>query len=73
MEGIVVAVTNTVVRVDGVAVPLRKGDAWAASAAVVQQHPGMFSADPSAARGGPGPVEQATRAPGERSNARRAR
>lgn len=73
MEGIVVAITSAAIRVDGVVVTIRKGDAWAASAPVVQQHPGMFSADQSAARGGTAPVEQATRAPGERSNARRTR
>lgn len=76
MKEIVVALQNTVVHSGGIAVVIRRGEAWAASSAVVREHPDVFTSDPSRARGGvvaDRPVERETRAPGEKSNARRTR
>lgn len=78
---IVVAVTSGTVRLDGQSIAIRKGEAWNAQSPVVREHPDMFSSDPQRALGGElgaasdveRPVEQATRAPGERSGARRGR
>lgn len=71
MAQIVVAVESAVVTVNGIARAVRKGDAWSAAADIVKARPDLFSADPVHARGYT--VEQATRAPGERSAARRGR
>lgn len=78
MAGIVVAVQNAVVS-SGSRVPvvIRKGEAWDSDSPVVREHPDMFSPEASRARGGARPaeerpVERATRAPGERSTAKRA-
>ena len=79
MSGIVIALQSATVATPGSRYPttVRKGEAWAADAVIVKAHPGLFSADPSHAKGA-APVargevvEQATRAPGERSRARRA-
>jgi hypothetical protein len=52
---------------------IRRGEAWNADDPVVINNPSLFSADGRLARG-TAPrevVEQATRAPGERSRARR--
>ena len=69
---IVVALVDSVVS-NGTRQPtvLRKGEAWSADDPVVRAHPGLFSADPGKARASERPVEQATRAPGEKSRARR--
>lgn len=77
MSGIVMALTNATVVHDGVAVNIRKGEAWDAAAPVVAAHRDLFTTDPARARGAvrkaaDRPVEQATRAPGEKSRARRA-
>lgn len=61
------AVGNTVVSVDGRPFAVRLGAAYSSEDPVVRAHPGLFSAAPES------PVERATRAPGELSNARRAR
>ena len=66
-----VAVESAAVNVDGVMRAVRKGDAWSADADVVKARPDLFTADPSHARGWA--PERATRAPGERSAARRGR
>ena len=71
MGSIVVAVESATVNVGGIIRAVRKGDAWSAEADVVKAHPDLFTADPSQARGWT--PEQATRAPGERSSARRGR
>lgn len=75
MSEIVMALANVTVVHDGVAINIRKGEAWAAKAPVVTAHPDLFTADPGKARGATRtpdrPVEAATRAPGEKSRARR--
>lgn len=75
MAGIVVALTSSVVATGGRhPVAIRAGEAWDASSDVVRAHPDLFSTDPAKARGGsvPRPVERSTKAPGERSTAKRA-
>lgn len=74
---IVVALNNSVIP-NGTRQPVvvRRGEAWDADDPVVKANPSMFSADPAAARqtrlrSRDEVVEQATRAPGERSRARR--
>jgi hypothetical protein len=73
--GIVVALRDSMVG-NGTRRPvvIRRGEAWDADDPIVLANPSIFSADPAAARG-TAPrevVEQATRAPGEKSRARRA-
>ena len=70
---IVVALTDSVVG-NGTRQPVvvRKGEAWNADDPIVRANPTLFSSDPGRARGvSPDVVEQSTRAPGEKSNARR--
>lgn len=72
---IVVALANSVVS-NGTRQPIviRRGEAWAADDPIVTANPSLFSADPAQARISRGRgevVEQATRAPGEKSRARR--
>ena len=75
---IVVAVTDSMVA-NGSRQPtvIRRGEAWDADDPVVVANPGLFSADPRRARMSQqrrdDVVEQATRAPGEKSRTRRAR
>ena len=79
MNGIVVALSSATVATPGSRYPttVRKGEAWASDAEIVKAHPSLFTADPSHAKGA-APVaraevvEQSTRAPGEKSRARRA-
>lgn len=73
MAGIVVAIVNSMVASGGrQPTVIRKGEAWDADSPVVKAHPDLFSTDPSRARGTERrPVEQSTRAPGEKSRARR--
>lgn len=75
MSGIVMALANVTVVHDGVAVSIRKGEAWDAASPIVAAHRDLFTTDPAKARGAARPagrpVEQATRAPGEKSRARR--
>lgn len=75
--GIVVALTNSVVA-NGTRQPtvVRKGEAWDADDPIVQTNPSLFSDDPAKARVTEVRdvvVEQSTRAPGEKSQARRRR
>lgn len=79
-NGIVVAIATGTVKHEGESIAIRKGEAWDAGSPIVQAHAAMFSADPTRALGGelarddaPAVVEQSTRNPGQRSNARRAR
>lgn len=72
--GIVVALaTGTITNGTRYGITVRRGEAWDADDPVVLANPSWFSADPSAARATAQRevVEQATRAPGERSRARR--
>ncbi|MEV7804996.1 hypothetical protein AB0O28_18805 [Microbispora sp. NPDC088329] len=81
----VVIATDTVnVTFGGQRVHIPRGTAWDAADPLVKQFPGLFSADDRHAMrtqprrepedaGGEPPVERATRAPGERSQARRPR
>jgi hypothetical protein len=77
MSGIVVALTDSMVG-NGTRQPvvIRKGEAWDGSDPIVKANPSLFSSDPPRARRTTPReevVEQATRAPGEKSRARRAR
>ncbi|MEO3875537.1 hypothetical protein ABGB18_42720 [Nonomuraea sp. B12E4] len=79
----VVIATDTVnVTWQGRRMHIPRGTAWDASDPLVKEFPGLFSADDrfvnrTVERAGPvqdePPVERATRAPGERSQARRPR
>lgn len=73
--GIVVAVTDSMVG-NGSRHPvvIRRGEAWDADDPIVRANPSLFSDDPGRARVSVlrEVVEQATRAPGEKSRARRA-
>ncbi|MEU8278235.1 hypothetical protein ACFYOK_37290 [Microbispora bryophytorum] len=80
----VVIATDTVnVTFSGQRVHIPRGTAWDADDPLVKQFPGLFSGDDrhamrtqprrEPATGGEPPVERATRAPGERSTARRPR
>lgn len=80
----VVIATDTVnVTFGGQRMHIPRGTAWDAADPLVKQFPGLFSADDRHAlrtqprkepdAGGEPPVERATRAPGERSPARRPR
>jgi len=66
---------------DGGSVPVRKGSHWSASDSLVRENPAWFTPDPRYGLSWSGeppaemaepPVEQATAAPGERRNVRRA-
>lgn len=72
---IVVALTDSVVA-NGTRQPtvVRKGEAWDASDPIVKANPSLFSSDAGRARATVARaevVEKSTRAPGEKSNARR--
>ena len=83
MTTIVVAIATTTLFIDQQRVHINQGAAWAADSIAVKLHPEMFSSDPAQALGldlaAPAhtaeqqsrPVEQATAAPGEKSNTRR--
>lgn len=58
------ATADAVVQVDGRPFVVRQGQAYGSDEAVVRSHPSLFTSAPP-------PVEQATRAPGERANVRR--
>jgi hypothetical protein len=74
---IVVALTDSMVGNGGrQPVVIRKGEAWDADDPIVKANPSLFSTDPgnartTALRPAERPVEQATKAPGEKSRARR--
>lgn len=79
MSKIVVATQTTTFFIGAQRVHVNEGAAWAADSIAVQQHPDLFTDDPTRALGldlvpepsSAGPVEQKTAAPGEKSNARR--
>jgi hypothetical protein len=76
---IVIALQSATVSTPGSRYPtnVRKGEAWSSDSDIVKAHPDMFTADASRAKGAPerkpqpAVVEQSTRAPGEKSRARR--
>ena len=69
---ITVAISNTVVSLDGRKVTIQAGTAWDASDPVVRAYPGLFSDDARyLRRSTERPVEQATAAPGEKRRTRR--
>jgi hypothetical protein len=75
---IVIALRSATVATPGSRYPttVRAGEAWHSESDIVKAHPGLFSSDQSRAKGAPAarddrPVESATRAPGEKSRARR--
>lgn len=73
MSSIVVAVNTANVSMGDQRVHIERGTAWAADDPVVKAHPTLFTSDagPNVYRS-QAPVEQATRAPGERRATRRA-
>ncbi len=68
---VVYAVAQCGTEFNGQTINLKPGDCWAADDPVVLQHPGLFQDEPIPRRSVP-VVEQATAAPGERRNTRRA-
>ncbi len=77
MSGIVVAVTNSMVS-NGTRQPvvIRRGEAWDADDPIVKANPSLFTGDAvkartSVQRSHAEIVEQKTKAPGEKSRARR--
>jgi hypothetical protein len=73
---VVYAKDSAVVPLDnGGRVMVRKGTHWPANDPIVKTQPSLFSTDPSyglSYTADPEPVEQATAAPGEKRNVRRA-
>lgn len=69
--GIVVAVNTANVSCGGRRWHVQRGSAWAADDPVVKAHPDLFTAEAGANVHRSVPVEQATRAPGERRATRR--
>jgi hypothetical protein len=68
-----IAIEGAVVSVNGDRIPVRAGEAWDANDPVVRLFPHLFSDDPAHLRRTTEMVvEQATAAPGERRNVRRA-
>lgn len=67
--GIVYARETAAVSYDGGALVIARGAAYDDGHAIVRAHPGLFESEPSRVAGRP-TVERATRAPGERSNAK---
>ena len=68
---IVVALDTANVSIDGERYHVTRGEAWDGSDPLVKAHPDLFGDDPGALRRTVAPVEQATRAPGERRLTRR--
>ena len=60
------ATANAVIHVDGRPFVVRQGQAYGSDEPVVRLHPDLFTSAPA-------PVEQVTRAPGERANVRRSK
>lgn len=72
-ENVTFATASCVTEYGGRAVHVNAGEAWAADDPFVKANPAMFGPPPRLRRTGPAPVEQATRAPGEKRGATRGR
>lgn len=66
---VVYAKESAVIFREGTPVNIAKGAAWDSGSDVVKAAPGLFDSEPTDVQGRPR-IERATRAPGERSNAR---
>ena len=68
MGNVVYAKHTAAVQFEGGARVIARGDAWDDDHQVVKDHPDLFESEPARVAGRK--VERATRAPGERSNAK---